>query len=164
MFSGKLINYNCYTNEVLYAEGSKTYLLDPKGIDYLEFQVHAKSMVFKHVFIEDLKQSLFAQVLYEGRSTLYKRHYREYKAADYGSAYSSDQRYNEYINHHDFYISVDQGEALPLKPKKKDLLKIMQDHAAEVEAFIKAEKLKLKNDWNLVKVVEYWDSLVTQSQ
>jgi hypothetical protein len=164
MVSAKLINYDCHKNEVLHSDGSEVFILNPKDIDFLEFQVQDKSMIFKHVFIKDLKQSLFAEVLYQGRSILYKRHYREFHEADYGDAYSSDRRYDEYRNRHDYYISVENRDPVPLKPRKKDLLKLMQDHSGEIEAYLKAEKIKLKSDGDLVRVVQYWDSLATQSQ
>ena len=165
MTTGTLINYNCYTHEVLYSDGSQNYLLNPKEIDYLEFFENDTPVIFQHIFLKDLKKSLFVQVLYNTSSKLYKRHYRDFKEAEYGEqGYGPDRRYDEYINHYDFYISLDDGDAQLLKPKKKDLLDIMHTHAKEIEAFLKGEKIKLKSDKDLIKVVKYYDSLSTPSQ
>ena len=157
--SGKLINYNCHTHEVLYSDGNNSYLLSPKEIDYLEFLVYDQSLIFKHIFLEDLQKSLFVQVLYNDQSILYKRHYREFLEADYTRAYSADRRYDEYVSHYDYYLSPDGGDVIPLKPKKKNLLTLMNLHSGEIEAFLKAEKINLKSDKDLVKVVKYYDSL-----
>ena len=159
--SGKLINYDCYNNQVLYSDGTNTYVLPPKEIDFLEFLVDDESFVFKHVFVEELKKSLFLQVLYNHKSILYKRHYREFLKADYTRAYSADRRYDEYVNQYDYYLSLDGGDVVSLKPKKKSLLAIMNLHSEEIEAFLKTEKINLKSDKDLVKVVKYYDSLST---
>ena len=159
------INYNCYTNEILYSDGTNEYLLDSRKIDFLEFEPYENtSVIFRQVFLEDKKMSQFLQVLYHGQSVLYKRHYREYLEADYGGAYSADRRYNEYKDLYDYYISFDNIEAVSFKPNKKNLLNIMHLHEQEIESFLKTEKIDLKSDEGLARVVKYYDSLSTPSQ
>ena len=159
------LNYNCYSNEVLYSDGSTTFQVDNKKVDFLEFHpADAPAIMFEQVFLADKKKSLFLQILYNESSKLYKRHFREFKKADYGGAYSADRRFDEYIDLHDYYLSLNGGDVIPLKPKKKNLLNIMYPHGEEIEKFLKSEKIDLKNDNDLEKVVRYFDSLSTQSQ
>ena len=162
--SAILINYDCYNNRVFYSDGTNEYVLPSKEIDFLEFTLNDQSLVFKHIFLEDLKQSLFVQVLYNNQSILYKRHYRQFLKADYDRAYGSDRRYDEYKNLYKYYISLDGVNSISFKPRKKDLLNIMNEHRNDIEAYLKAEKNNLKSDTDLVKLVKYYDSLTTPTQ
>ena len=163
--SVKMINYNCHDNEVLYSDGTDTYLLDTKMVDYLEFNVDENtSWIFKQVFLEDKKKRLFLQVLYNDHSILYKRHFKEFNAADYGGAYSADRRYDEYIDKYDYYISVKGTDIQEFKPRKKNILSIMEAFGKEMEEFLKNEKINLKSEEDLVRLLGYYDSLSTRSQ
>ena len=159
------INYNCHDNEVLYSDGAKSFLLDARRIDYLEFKLGENaSWVFKQVFLEDKKKSLFLQVLCDDHSILYKRHFREFRKADYGGAYSADRRYDEYTDRYNYYILLEGGDIQSLKPQKKAVLEIMETYGNEMEEFLKKEKINLKSEDDLVRLIRYYDSLSTRSQ
>ena len=159
------VNYNCHANTVLYTDGSDVFHIESKLIDRLEFQPSENTVcVFRQVFLNDQKKNLFLQTLYEGCGILYKRHYRKFVEADYGGAFSAEKYYDEYKELQDYYISLNENNAVPLKLTKKNLLNIMQPHAREIQAFLKTEKINLKSETDLVKVCQYYDSLFTPSQ
>jgi len=94
---GKLLNYDCYNDRWEYSAGNSIYLLNSSQIDYFEiFPGQDRIILFKQVFVEKLKKQVSLQVLYNENSILYKRHFREFREADYGGAYSQDRRYDEY--------------------------------------------------------------------
>lgn len=53
-----MINYNCYTNQVHFYDGSRVLVLNSREIDYLEFITGENtSSIFKQIFLEDKKMS-----------------------------------------------------------------------------------------------------------
>jgi hypothetical protein len=158
--NGKMLNYDCYNNRWEYSDGNSIYLLHSNQIDYFEILDGPDgSMLFKQVYVEKLKKKLFLQVLYNENSLLYKRHFREFREADYGGAYSEDRRYDEFHDRHSYYLEADDGELQVLKPKKNSLLDLMEDKRTELEKYIKKEKPDLKTDDGLVQLIRFYDSL-----
>jgi hypothetical protein len=156
----KLLNYDCYNDRWEYSNGKSVYLLNSSQIDYFEiFPGQGKPMLFKQVFLEKLKKHVFLQVLYNDNSILYKRYFKEFREADYGGAYSQDRRYDEYHDRQAYYLQTARYELQMLKPKKKSLLKIMEDKREELDKYMKKENPGLKTDDGLVQLIRFYDSL-----
>ncbi len=157
---GKLLNYDCYNDRWEYSSGNSIYLLNSSQIDYFEiFSGQDTIMLFKQVFVEKLKKQVSLQVLYNENSILYKRHFREFREADYGGAYSQDRRYDEYHDRESYYLKTGDNEPQVLKSNKKSALEIMQGQREEVEKYIKKEKPNLKTEAGLVQLIRFYDSL-----
>ena len=157
---GKLLNYDCYNDRWEYSAGNSIYLLNSSQIDYFEiFPGQDRTMLFKQVFVEKLKKQVFLQVLYNENSILYKRHFREFREADYGGAYSQDRRYDEYHDRESYYLKTDDNELHLLKSNKKSALEIMEDQCEELEKYIKKEKPNLKTEAGMVQLIRFYDSL-----
>jgi len=158
--NGKLLNYDCYNDRWEHSAGNSIYLLNSSQIDYFEiFTGPDSSMLFKQIFVEKLKKKIFLQVLYNENSLLYKRHFREFREADYGGAYSQDRRYDEYHDRHSYYLRTADNELTMFKPKKNSLLEILEDKRTELEKYIKKEKPDLKTDVGLAQLIRFYDSL-----
>jgi hypothetical protein len=161
----QMMNYNCFTNTVFLENGAETVQISSKVIDYLEFKPDENtSQIFRQVFMEDQQMSQFLQILYNEKSILYKRHYRDFMEADYSGAFSSEQRYDEYKNRYDYYISLNGSDLQLFKPKKKQILEIMENKSDDIEKFMKSSKIDLKSEIDLANLVKYYDSLSDQSQ
>jgi len=157
---GKLLNYDCYNNRWEFSAGNSIYLLNSSQIDYFEiFPGQDRIILFKQVFVEKLKKQVSLQVLYNENSILYKRHFREFREADYGGAYSQDRRYNEYHDRESYYLKTGDNELQVLRSNKKSALEIMEDQREEVEKYIKKEKPNLKTEAGLVQLIRFYDSL-----
>jgi len=157
---GKLLNYDCYNNRWEFSAGNSIYLLNSSQIDYFEiFPGQDRTILFKQVFVEKLKKQVSLQVLYNENSILYKRHFREFREADYGGAYSQDRRYNEYHDRESYYLKTGDNELQVLRSNKKSALEIMEDQREEVEKYIKKEKPNLKTEAGLVQLIRFYDSL-----
>ncbi len=157
---GKLLNYDCHNNQLVYSDGKAAYLLDSRNIDYIQIILgEQRSKVFEQVFLEDLKQRVFVEVLYNEKSVLYKRYFKDFQKADYGGAYSQDRRYDEYHDRHSYYIKTADSDLQLMKPKKKSVLEVMDTDGNELEKYIKQEKINLKSDEGLVQLIRYYDSL-----
>jgi hypothetical protein len=157
---GKLLNYDCYNNRWEFSAGNSIYLLNSSQIDYFEiFPGQDRIILFKQVFVEKLKKQVSLQVLYNENSILYKRHFREFREADYGGAYSQDRRYDEYHDRESYYLKTGDNELQVLRSSKKSALEIMEDQREEVEKYIKKEKPNLKTEAGLVQLIRFYDSL-----
>jgi hypothetical protein len=161
----RMINYNCHDNQVLYQEGENTYMLNARMIDSLEFRIDENtSWIFRKVTLKDDGDPLFMNVLYRDHSILYKRHDKEFREADIGQAYGSGQRNDEYIDRHDYYFAVEGSDVQHLRPRKRNVLEIMEAHGEEIEDFLKKDKINLRSEDDLIRLVRYYDSLATRSQ
>jgi hypothetical protein len=157
---GKLLNYDCYNDRLEYSNGTSVYLLNSDQIDYFEiFPDPDRPMLFKQVLVEKLKRHVFLQVLYDEKSILYKRYFKDFTEADYGGAYSQDRRYDEYKDRYSYYLKTAEDELQLLKPKKKSVLEIMADKSDELEKYIKKAKPDLNTDDGLVQLIRFYDSL-----
>ena len=59
------------------------------------------------------------------------------------------------------YYYYKTGRVLILLPtKKKDLLEVLSDHEAEIKKYIKEEKINLKNERDLIKLMNYYGTLI----
>ncbi|MGR7812448.1 hypothetical protein [Lacinutrix undariae] len=71
------------------------------------------------------------------------------------SSYDKD-RPAHYKNLNDkFFIKLDDGNAIEVPRKKKDFLKLFPEKKGQIEKFMKTEKLKLKKELDLTKIVNY---------
>jgi len=109
---------------------------------------------FKAEKINDSKDS-FYEVLADGKVKLLKRTakvIREEKA--YGSA-TINKNIMQNVN---YYIS--KGETLiKIKKDKKSVLTSLQNKNSELESYLKANSLNLKEDTDLAKLIAYYNSL-----
>ena len=161
----RMMNYDCYNNEAHYLDGENTFFLDTGMIDHLEFRIDENtSSIFKKVYLEGKSHPVFLNILYDEKSTLYKRYYKEFRESDVGRAYGGSQRYDEYIDRSDYYITFNGEDIQPFRPRKKNILKLMVTSGKQIEDFLKKEKIDLKSESDLVRLLGYYDSLSTQSQ
>ena len=158
--SGIMLNYDCHNNQLVYTSGGSTYLLNKDQIDFFDAHTGGDTlMLFNHVFVEKLKKRIFMQVLYNEKSILYKRYYKDFKEADYGGAYSQDRRYDEYHDREAYYIKIGDKDLQLLKPRKKSMLELMGDKSGAMEKYFKQEKPDLKSDDGLVSIIMFYDGI-----
>lgn len=97
----------------------------------------------------------FYKVLAEGKATLLKQDKRilieekPFNSATITRRFDIDR---------DFFVFINDS-MVPLKRTKSGLAEIFSDHQAEVEKYIAENKIRLKEDDDLAKVVSYYNSL-----
>jgi hypothetical protein len=103
----------------------------------------------------------FFEVVYEGGVSMYIYHRIELSnKTDNTGGYGSQDLHGQAFRPHARYVFLNEaGQGIEVKLTKKSLLEVMSDHAAEVEKYIKSNKLKVKEQADLVKVLYYYDSL-----
>jgi hypothetical protein len=156
------MNYNCYDNEVAYLDPSSkaVMLINKFTVDLFYLKSGEDTLVFVPVQLEEDKGPVFTQLLYKGESTLYKLYGKEFVRANYEGGYSADRKYDEFADKSSLYMSTSDDPALiKLKKSKKQILTAFPDAEDEMSAYIKAEKLDLKNEADLIRLLLYYDSL-----
>lgn len=157
----KLINYNCYTDEVLFSDEKNIYSANSQDMDYFTI-IPGNSgtvLLFKQVFLPSEKKRIFMQVLYKGESLLLKRYRKEFLKADLDQPYGSNRQMDEYNDYYEYYVSVTGKEPVMLKPRKSAVNEVFIDKSDIMEDFIKDENIDLKNESDLVRLVEYYDKI-----
>jgi hypothetical protein len=158
----KEMNYNCYDNELVYLDPATkvTRLINRFTVDLFYIMNGSDTLLFAPIIPENDEEFLFAQVLYNGGSIVYKRYKKEFVKANYEGGYSADRKYDEFADKSDLYISRQNDEKFyKVKKSKKQILEAFPGTEDEISSYIKAEKLDLKDEEDVIKLLKYYDSL-----
>lgn len=160
-----IFRYNIYAQELEFVVKKDTLIItDPTRIKNLAFSGKAfiYSLILKEKRKTDFISGAYFEVLNEGScKVLIKReiNLREnrYTAHYGGGGGDGSQRYIPELS---YYIRLsDDKPALKLKKTKKSIIKLFDDHKNEIEKYISENKLKLTEDIDIIKVVEYYNAL-----
>lgn len=95
--------------------------------------------------------------LHQGKSNLYLKHSTKRVEKDGGNqAYGSGIAYDKFVYSSEYYAQLPGGEVEKFKNRKGWIVKYMGDGMGE---YIKSEKLDLKENADLIKLFEYYDSI-----
>ena len=157
----KLINYNCYTDDVMFSEENVIYTANSQDIDY--FRITGSSddvkLLFRQVFLSSEKKRIFMQVLYQEKSVLFKRYRKEFLKADIGQPYGQNRQVDEYNDYHEYYVMLNGQEPVILKPRKSSVVQIFYYEPDLMKDFIKKENINLKDEEDLIRLIEYYDNI-----
>jgi len=158
----KDLNYNCFENEIAYKDPATGVirLMNKFQVDLFRISDEDKTLTFVPVKLEANAETIFAEVLYNKASFVYKVYEKEWLKANYEGGYSADRKYDEFVDKYDLYF-LKQGEHTLYKSKKskKQVREAFPEHESEISSYIKSNKLDLKEDQALVKLMKYYDSL-----
>lgn len=95
------------------------------------------------------------EVLYRTPFTLLKDHEKLFMKADYKGAYSSDRRFDEFVDQQRYYLRQPNGAFEKLnKLKRKAILKALPDYKNKIDKITKEEKLDLDKEKDLIRLLE----------
>jgi len=158
----KALNYNCVDNEIVYLDPATqvTRILNKYQVDLFTMQDGDRTGTFVPVKLEEDAETIFAELLYNEASLVYKVYYKDWLEANYEGGYSADRRYDQFVDKYDLYL-LKQGEntLYRVRQSKKLLKEAFPEQEKQLSAFIKSNNLDLKEEESLVKMMEYFDSL-----
>lgn len=102
------------------------------------------------------KAPVFFELLAEGKMTLLTREALEYRT--YNSPYYIGS-YSRQVMAYKFFILDEKGNIQEFTGTKHDLLKMMGKKSEEVEKYMKSNRLKFDDRYDLAKIVAYYNSL-----
>jgi len=158
----KELNYNCFENEITYMDPGTDVvrLLNKFQVDLFTMQDGDSVLTFVPLKLGEDAEAIFVEVLYNRGSIAYKAYEKEWVKANYEGGYSADRAYDEFVDKYDLYF-LKKGDNILYKAKKskKQVLEAFPGYESEISDFIKSNKLDLKEDASLVKLLEYYDTL-----
>ncbi len=144
------MRYDLYKDELEYEENQKPYRF---GNEITEFVTN--DGIFRNGFpvTESLTARTFYQVLYDGNVKLLKRNTVRIQTEKLYSSATQTKRFMK----EDALFLFKNGTVTRLKKDKKALLEALGDKQADLEAFIKDQKLKLTKEEDVLKVIEKYE-------
>lgn len=168
--SGKLsenlmIRYDSYRDEVQFLKDGRTLVVEPSLASEFYFVIlndetkKVESLFFKNGFSVDKYSPLnYFQIVYEGKAKFIKKVKTAYIEETVNNFGTNEQVKKFVTSEEEFFIKSD-GTVHPINKSRKDLIPLFGESANGVKAFIKENKLYLKNDTDLVKVLRKFEEL-----
>ena len=159
------IKYNIYTDDLLYLNSTSgdSLIIDRTMIWKFEIidDTAGHIVVMEEVNIKPEKDdnAMFARILYNGRSKLILKHSKIFIRADYKGAYATGNKYDEYIDKRQYYLITDENNIHKIKLNKKSVIKLLPDKETKIKAFISSHRMAMDNENDIIRVLEYYDSL-----
>ncbi len=156
-----MIRYNAYEDALLYQiEEDQITMLDPPVINGFEYHKSDKVITYISMSILEGKRH-FYEVIYEGKSTLVVQHQIKLtkKTNNAGSYGANDMQGSAFKQADNYFLMDSTGKSSEVNLTKKSLIAALGSHEEELQAFIKKNKLKVKENTDLVRLLEYYDSL-----
>ncbi len=146
--------YNAYSDEIEVESNDKKFVLskseDIRVItkDYTyQFSNHKINKGYFIIFNKEKKTSLVLKA---------KKKIKE--AVEPKSGFGSYVP-PSFVKDYNYYIRNFAGHLIPIKLKKKDVLKVLKDKEKEIEKFASSNKLSFKKERDLVKIVSHYNTL-----
>jgi hypothetical protein len=156
------LNYNCVENEIVYMDPATKVirLMNRFQVDLFMLHDGTEMLSFLPLKLQEDGETIFAQVLYNNGSMVYKVYEKEWVKANYEGGYSADRKYDEFVDKYSLFFMKEGDHTLyKAKKSKKQMLEAFPGQENEISSFIKSNKLNLKEAESLVKLLAYYDSL-----
>lgn len=101
----------------------------------------------------------YLMVLYKNKTSLLKYVSKMMQKANYSGVSNVDRRYDAYVDNSEYFIQKPDGSLSRAKLKKNSVVKALADKEEQIETFIKKENLTFKTEYDLARVVDYYNTL-----
>ncbi len=157
----ELMRYNIAKDLFEIVRGNDTLILNrPYAVKYI--YLDNKVFVFDPKLREnvDRKFNGYFQLCVDGKLSLFMKRLKKLSFDNFVSNYQGGSGTKEYyyIDNVSFIGKISDGEPFLMKSSKK-FIKNLTTHKAEVKAYIKDEKIKFNKEEDLVRLVNYYNSL-----
>lgn len=151
------LRYNAYKDELEMKDKGQILNLMKRG--YIWANIGSKTYRIEEYITdgEQTRQGYFIK-LNKGTARLLVRKQKELMAAQAAASSYQRDRPARFIDKESYYLKVGERPASEIKLKEKDLLDNL-DKEAQLKAYIKANKLKLKTEDEVIQLLVYYNSL-----
>ncbi|MGB5820606.1 MAG: hypothetical protein WBG90_14070 [Saonia sp.] len=155
---GKL-RYNAHRSEVEVLEKDDTSFSLLKR-SYISAKIGSKAFKIFTYKEGDLERTAYFNPLNEGETVLLFKPEVKLKSARIPS--TNYDRYSPptYIEISSYYLKKGKDSAEKIRLKKKDILALLSDKSAALKSFISEQNLKLKQEEDMIKLVDHYNSLL----
>ncbi len=151
------LRYNAFTDDLEFQKGTDTYNIDPKT---LVKRAEFGGVIFCCLPYDadgKIKNGLF-EILTEGKATLLVKYTVKFLEQEQVKAYADPKPARFEEAQKEFYITF-EGAPAKVISNKKNFLEMCGAQKSEMESYISKNKLSVKGDDNLTKLVVHYNSL-----
>ena len=150
------LRYNLYTQQFQIIENSDTMAIaNAAEIEYL--RIANKVFVYTDYLCQGKHKSGYFELLEDGECRLLKRWEATFQEIDpSGSSTIADDCFYRDCQ---CFIQFFMNPAAAVSNSKKELIRSFANKGEEVKAYMKQEKLKAKREADLIKIVDYYNSI-----
>ena len=150
---GLNMRYNMYDDEIEVKEDDGTITAFLRNTT-TSFRIGDK-LYRPFKFTEDgMTKDANFQVLVDGDIKLLKKRQIVLVPPEKAATPNQRDRAAKFIEHTDYYTVRGDGQPVPFKEKKSELLELFPEHASEIKSIIKEQNLKVKRQDDLVLLFE----------
>ncbi|WP_337043641.1 hypothetical protein [Emticicia sp. 17c] len=160
------LKYDTHNKELLFKRSiGDSIIVNPDQITGFIINDAAHNISYPFVKFEGLKTEggvvpvCYLMVLYKNKTSLLKYVSKMMQKANYSAVSNVDRRYDAYIDNSEYFIQKPDGSLSRTKLKKNAILNALNDKKEQLEAYIKKENLTFKNEYDLARVVDYYNTL-----
>lgn len=163
VYSDVPLKYDVYSNLIV-IKNSKGDSLITEVFNFQEFTWKNTQVTFVKEPLLDAKNpknygKLYEQLFKGNKITLLKNHRKILLQADYQGGYNANRRYDELVDEYDYFLKKNNTSIEKIKLNEKSLLKALADKEKALKDFLKKEKLNLKTEPGVIRLLQYYDSL-----
>jgi hypothetical protein len=152
-----VLRYNAYSDgiEMKTAEGVITLLKR----DYLKATIDGKLYLIENYKKDGAIRKAYFVELNKGKARLLLRQAKKFVAARAASSSYSQDKPAKFEDEISYYIITEGNAAIETRLRVKDVLAALPDHQKELAAYVKKNKLKLKEEGEVIELLTYYNSL-----
>ena len=157
VFANISLRYNAYSDDLEFKQGENIFAVADKSI-VKKAEFGGNLFSYRSFEVGAINRDGFFKILSEGKATLMVRYTIKFQDQIEAKAFSDGQpaRFEDVEKH--FYISVEKAPA-KLLTNKKSLFEILSNHKSEMETFISKNKLSIRDEEELIKIIDQYNSL-----
>ncbi|MBE9491902.1 MAG: hypothetical protein IMY70_03365 [Bacteroidetes bacterium] len=155
ILQGREYRYNIYAQQMQFIHGEDTLAFAvPEELQTITFD--GRTFIYYPYKENNERKKSYFEVLTDGPCQLVLRREITYHFIDT----ENDGLENDvYILERKYFIVKDHQDAFIIPLNKKGVLSILGDKEEEISAFIRSSNLRVKNEDNLIKIIEYYNTL-----
>ncbi len=151
------LRYNAYSDDLEFQKGEDIYNIDPKTIIRKAEFGGAVFGCMKYDSFGKTQNGLF-EMLTEGKATLLVKYTVKFLEKEKVQAFADPKPARFDTPKKEYYMVID-GAPAKLFTNKKSLLELFGNRKDEMETYISKNKLSVKDNNELIKIVSYFNSL-----
>ena len=156
------IRYNVYKDELEFKNSTsgETFIINRDKINGFRIHEPEDSLYFEYFSLKPDKpeEKSFVQILYNGGTRLLLKHKKQFIKADYKGAYSTGNKFDEYLDDKDFYLVKDDGVYRKIKLNKKSVLSALEDSQDALKEYSLKHQIDYTNPEDIKKLLAFYDS------
>ncbi|MFW6327994.1 MAG: hypothetical protein ACOC2F_06735 [Bacteroidota bacterium] len=148
------LRYNVYSDKMEFMT-PQNYILEIDNSDAnFTFYIGDQTFKNKNYLYNNEKQKGILELLSDGEIKLYKKHRISFEPATKPKGFQEAEPDRFEKEKDRYFISIEE-ERPQLVMRKKDLEKILKPHCPDIKDYIKSERIKVKNEKDLIKLIEH---------